>query len=178
MSRLFVAYAIGRIYGGVIGGVIGVVFLTWLVQTLNQQVVTALFTAKSIVKWAADRPYYLLICYNICMLIDIIIIFTCQNLPWLILGSSAVTLIGPSVFYQARSIMLNRVMASDDLTLFRNRLDTVGIISALAGSGLGMITPVSLNTVGWLSIVLSVLLLQANIWQVKELEKMPLLKLE
>ena len=79
---------------------------------------------------------------------------------------------------QARSIMLNRVMASDDLTLFRNRLDTIGIISSLAGSGLGMITPVSLNTVGWLSIALSILLLQANIWQVKELEKMPLLKLE
>lgn len=192
MSRLFVAYAIGRIYSGVIGGVIGVVFITWLVQTLSQQgvgaqniactiaelLVTALFTAKSIVKWSADRPYYLLICYNICMVVDITIVFTCQNLPWLILGSSAVTLIGPSVFYQARSIMLNRVMASDDLTLFRNRLDTVGIISALAGSGLGMITPVSLNTVGWLSIVLSILLLQANIWQVKELEKMPLLKLE
>ena len=74
MSRLFAAYAIGRIYSGVIGGVIGVVFITWLVQALNQQgvgaqniactiaelLVTALFTAKSIVKWAADRPYYLL----------------------------------------------------------------------------------------------------------------------
>jgi len=192
MSRLFVAYAIGRIYGGVIGGVIGVVFLTWLVQTLNQQgvgaqnisctiaelVVTIIFTVKSVVKWAADRPYKLLMYYAICMLVDILIIFTCQDLPWLILGSSAVTIIGPSVFFQARSIMLNRVMASDDLTLFRNRLDTVGIISALAGNGLGMITPVSLNTVGWLSIVLSILLLQANIWQVKELEKMPLLKLE
>ena len=192
MSRLFVAYAIGRIYGGVIGGVIGVVFLTWLVQTLNQQgvgaqniactiaelFVTVLFTAKSIVKWAADRPYHLLVCYAICMVVDILIIFTCQDLPWLILGSSAVTVIGPSVFFQARTIMLNRVMASDELTLFRNRLDTIGIISSLAGSGLGMITPVSLDTVGWLSIVLSVLLLQANIWQVKELEKMPLLKLE
>ena len=192
MSRLFVAYAIGRIYGGVIGGVIGVVFLTWLVQTLNQQgvgaqniactiaelFVTVLFTAKSIVKWAADRPYHLLVCYAICMLVDITIVFTCQNLPWLILGSSAVTVIGPNVFFQARSIMLNRVMASDELTLFRNRLDTIGIISALAGSGLGMITPVSLDTVGWLSIVLSILSLQANIWQVKELEKIPLLKWE
>ena len=192
MSRLFVAYAIGRIYGGVIGGVIGVVFLTWLVQTLNQQgvgaqniactiaelFVTVLFTAKSLVKWAADRPYHLLVCYAICMLVDITIVFTCQNLPWLILGSSAVTVIGPNVFFQARSIMLNRVMASDELTLFRNRLDTIGIISALAGSGLGMITPVSLDTVGWLSIVLSILSLQANIWQVKELEKIPLLKWE
>lgn len=192
MSRLFVAYAIGRIYSGIIGGVIGVVFLTWLVQTLSQQgvgaqniactiaelFVTVLFTVKSIVKWSANRPYHLLICYTICMLVDITIVFTCQNLPWLILGSSAITIIGPSVFFQARSIMLNRVMASDELTLFRNRLDTIGIISCLVGNGLGMITPVSLNVVGWLSIVLSILLLQANIWQVKELEKMPLLKLE
>ena len=191
-TRLFVAYAIGRIYGGVIGCVIGCVFLTWLVQTLSQQgvgaqniattiaelFVTIIFTIKSIVKWSADRPYYLLVCYAICMFIDIIIIFTCQSLPWLILGSSAVTVIGPSVFFQARTIMLNRVMASDELTLFRNRLDTIGIISALAGSGLGMITPVSLNAVGWLSLVYSILILQVNVWQVKELEKMPLLKLE
>ena len=191
-NKLFISYALGRIYGGVIGGVIGVVFLTWLVQTLSQQgvgaqniastiaqlFVTVLFTSKSIVKWAADRPYKLLVYYAICMVIDITIVFTCQDLPWLILGSASVTIIVPSVFFQARTIMLNRVMASDDLTLFRNRLDTVGIISCLAGSGLGMITPVSLNVVGWLSIVLSVLLLHANVWQVKELEKMPLLKLE
>lgn len=191
-TRLFVAYALSRIYGGVIGGVIGVVFLTWLVQTLSQQgvgaqniaftianlFVTVLFTAKSIVNWAADRPYHLLVCYAICMAVDIVIIFTCQSLPWLILGSSAVTVIGPSVFFQARTIMLNRVMASDELTLFRNRLDTVGIISCLAGSGLGMITPVSLDVVGWLSIVFSILMIQATVWQVKELEKMPLLKLE
>lgn len=191
-NKLFISYALGRIYGGVIGGAIGVVFLTWLVQTLSQQgvgaqniastiaqlFVTVLFTAKSIVKWSADRPYHLLVCYAICMVIDITIVFTCQDLPWLILGSSTVTIIGPSVFFQARSIMLNRVMASDELTLFRNRLDTIGIISVLAGSGLGMITPVSLDVVGWLSIVLSVLLLHANVWQVKELEKMPLLKLE
>lgn len=190
--KLFASYAIGRIYGGVIGGVIGVVFLTWLVQTLSQQgvgaqniastiaelFVTGLFTVKSIVKWAADRPYHILVCYAICMVVDIVIIFTCQSLPWLILGSSAVTIIGPSVFFQTRSILLNRVMASDELTLFRNRLDTIGIISALAGSGLGMITPVSLDVVGWLSIVFSILMIQATVWQVKELEKMPLLKLE
>lgn len=191
-TRLFVAYALGRIYGGVIGGVIGVVFLTWLVQTLSQQgvgaqniastiaqlFVTVLFSAKSIVKLDADRPYHILVCYAICMVVDIVIIFTCQSLPWLILGSSAVTIIGPSVFFQARTIMLNRVMASDDLTLFRNRLDTVGIISCLAGSGLGMITPVSLDVVGCLSIVFSILMIQATMWQIKELEKMPRLKLE
>ena len=106
------------------------------------------------------------------MVVDIIIIFTCQNLPWLILGSSAVTLIGPSVFYQARSIMLNRVMASDDLTLFRNRLDTVGIISALAGSGLGMITPVSLNTVGWLSFEKSIKCIETDITLAKFLSEL------
>ena len=191
-TRLFVAYALGRICGGVIGGVIGVVFLTWLVQTLSQQgvgaqniactiaelIVTIIFTLKSIVKRAANRPYHLLVCYAICMFIDIIIIFTCQSLPWLILGSSAVTVIGPRVFFQARTIMLNRVMASDELTLFRNRLDTIGIISSLAGSGLGMITPVSLDVVGCLSMIYSILILQVNVWQVKELEKMPLLKLE
>ena len=79
-TRLFVSYAIGRIYSGVIGGVIGVVFLTWLVQTLSQQgvgaqniactiaelIVTIIFTVKSIVKWAANRPYMLLMYYNLC----------------------------------------------------------------------------------------------------------------
>ena len=189
---MFQTYALGRIYGGVIGGVISVVFLTWLVQTLSQQgvgaqniastlaelVVTIIFTVKSVVKWAADRPYKLLMYYAICMVVDIVVIFTCQSFPWLILGSSAVTVIGPNVFFQARTIMLNRVMASDELTLFRNRLDTIAIVSEIAGSGLGMITPVSLDMVGWLSIAFAVLVLQANVWQIRELEKLPRLKLE
>lgn len=56
------------------------------------------------------------------MIADITIVFTCQNIPWLILGSYAVTVIGPNVFFQARSIMLNRVMASDELTLYKYEL--------------------------------------------------------
>lgn len=191
-GKLFVAYALGRIYTGTIGGVIGIVFLTWLVSTLNQQgagaqsiastiaglVVTVLFSTKSIVKWAASRPYKLMVWYTVSMLISITVIFTCQSLPWVILGSSAVTSVGPSVFLQARAVMLNRVMASDELSLFKNKLDTIGTISALAGSGLGMITPVSLDVVGWLSLVYLVLILHANVWQIRELEKMPKLKLK
>lgn len=191
-GKLFVSYALGRIYTGVIGGIVGVIFLTWLVQTLSQQgagaqtiastiaglVVTVMFSTKSIVKWAASRPYKLMVWYTVSMLINITVIFTCQSLPWVILGSSAVTSVGPSVFLQARAVMLNRVMASDELSLFKNKLDTIGTISALAGSGLGMITPVSLDVVGWLSLVYLVLILHANVWQIRELEKMPKLKLK
>jgi hypothetical protein len=191
-NNLFISYALGRIYSGVIGGIIGIVFLTWLVSTLNQQgagaqtiastiaglIVTVMFSVKSTVAWAASRPYKLMVYYTICMLTDITIVFTCQSLPWLILGSSAFTSIGPTVFIQARSIMLHRVMASDELTLFKNRLDTLGIISTIAGSSLGMITPVSLDTVGWLSLVYLILILHANVWQIQELEKMPRLKIK
>lgn len=191
-GKLFVAYALGRIYTGTIGGVIGIIFLTWLVNTLHQQgagaqmiastiaglVVTVLFSTKSIVKWAASRPYKLMVWYTVSMLISITVIFACQELPWVILGSSAVTSVGPSVFLQARAVMLNRVMAADELSIFKNRLDTIGTISALAGSGLGMITPVSLDVVGWLSLVYLVLILHANVWQIRELEKMPKLKLK
>ena len=190
-SKLFISYALGRIYSGTIGGVIGIIFLTWLVDTLHQQgagaqtiastiaglIVTVMFSTRAAVKWCADRPYQLLIYYTICMVTDITIVFTCQDLPWLILGSSAFTSIGPTVFLQARAVMLNRVMAADELTLFKNKLDTIGILSALAGSGLGMITPVSLDVVGWLTLVYLILILHANVWQIKELEKMPRLKL-
>ena len=190
-NNLFISYALGRIYSGVIGGVIGIIFLTWLVSTLNQQgagaqsiagtiaglVVTIMFSTRSIVRWTANHPHRLLIWYTVCMLTDITIVFTCQDLPWVILGSSAVTSVGPTVFVQARAVMLNRVMAADELTLFKNKLDTLGILSALAGSGLGMITPVSLDVVGWLTLVYLVLILHANVWQIRELEKMPRLKL-
>lgn len=192
MNKLFVSYALGRIYSGVIGGIIGIIFLTWLVQTLSQQgagaqqiastiaglVVTVMFSTRSIVRWTADHPHRLLIWYTICMLTNITIVFTCQELPWIILGSSAFTSIGPTVFIQARAVMLNRVMAADELSIFKNRLDTIGIISALAGSGLGMITPVSLDVVGWLTLVYLILILHANLWQIRELEKMPKLKLK
>ena len=56
-TRLFVSYALGRIYGGVIGGVIGVVFLTWLVQTLSQQGVGAQ-------KPPRHNRYYKLTCWK------------------------------------------------------------------------------------------------------------------
>ena len=191
-GKLFVSYALGRIYTGVIGGIIGVIFLTWLVNTLHQQgagaqqiastiaglIVTIMFSTRSIVKWAASRPYQLLVYYTVCMVTDIAIVFSCQDLPWIILGSSAFTSIGPTVFIQARAVMLNRVMAADELSIFKNRLDTIGIISALAGSGLGMITPVSLDVVGWLTLVYLILILHANLWQIRELEKMPKLKLK
>lgn len=191
-GKLFVSYALGRIYSGVIGGIIGIIFLTWLVQTLSQQgagaqtiastiaglVVTVMFSTRSIVRWTADHPHRLLIWYTICMLTNITIVFTCQELPWIILGSSAFTSIGPTVFIQARAVMLNRVMAADELSIFKNRLDTIGTISALAGSGLGMITPVSLDVVGWLTLVYLILILHANLWQIRELEKMPRLKLK
>ena len=191
-GKLFISYALGRIYSGIIGGVIGIIFLTWLVSTLNQQgagaqqiagtvaglVVTVMFSTRSIVKWTADHPYRLMVWYTVSMIIDIVVIFTCQSLPWVILGSSAVTAVGPSVFLQARAVMLNRVMAADELSIFKNRLDTIGIISAICGSGIGMITPVSLDIIGWLTVVYLILILHANLWQIKELEKMPRLKLK
>lgn len=191
-GKLFISYALGRLWSGIIGGVIGIIFLTWLVSTLNQQgagaqsiagtiaslIVTIMFSTRSIVKWSADHPYRLMVWYTVSMLINITVIFTCQSLPWVILGSSAVTSVGPSVFLQARAVMLNRVMAADELSIFKNRLDTIGTISALAGSGLGMITPVSLDVVGWLTLVYLILILHANLWQIRELEKMPRLKLK
>lgn len=191
-NSLFISYALGRIYSGILCGAMCVVYLTWLVQTLEQQgiavsriaetiaglIVMVLFSSRMILNWAADRPYKLMIYHTVCMLIDIVIVFTCQSLPWMILGSLAFTSIGPTVFLQARAIMLNRVMASDELSLFKNRLDTLAIISSLAGSGLGMIIPVSLDAVGWLSLVYLILILHVNLWQIRELEKMPRLKLE
>ena len=191
-GKLFISYALGRLWSGIIGGVIGIIFLTWLVSTLNQQgagaqqiagtvaglVVTVMFSIRTTVKWSADHPYKLMVWYTLCMVTDITIIFSCQSLPWVILGSSAITSVGPSVFLQARSVMLHRVMASDELSIFKNRLNTIGIISAIGGSAIGMITPVSLDVVGWLTLVYLILILHANVWQIKELEKMPRLKLK
>ena len=191
-NNLFISYALGRVYSGVIGGIIAIIFLTWMINTLQQQgaganniantiatlVVTIMFSTRSIVKWSADHPYRLMIWYTVSMVVDIVIIFSCQSMPWLILGSSAVTSVGPSVFLQARAVMLNRVMASDELSIFKNRLDTIGIISAIGGSAVGMITPVSLDIIGWLTLAYLILILHANLWQIRELEKMPRLKLK
>ena len=191
-STLFMSYALGRIFSGTLCSAMGIIFVTWLVNTLGQQgigiqeiagtiaglVVTIMFSTKAVLDWAANRPYQLVIYYTICMIVDITIVFTCQDLPWLILGSSAFTSVGPTIFYEARAVMLNRVMASDKLTLFGNRLDIISIISVLAGSGLGMIIPVSLDAVGWISLTYMILIIQVNLWQIRELQKMPKLKLD
>ena len=191
-STLFMSYALGRIFSGTLCSAMGIIFVTWLVNTLGQQgigiqeiagtiaglVVTIMFSTKAVLDWAANRPYQLVIYYTICMIVDITIVFTCQDLPWLILGSSAFTSVGPTIFYEARAVMLNRVMASDKLTLFGNRLNIISIISVLAGSGLGMIIPVSLDAVGWISLTYMILIIQVNLWQIRELQKMPKLKLD
>ena len=191
-STLFMSYALGRIFSGTLCSAMGIIFVTWLVNTLGQQgigiqeiagtiaglIVTIMFSTKAVLDWAANRPYQLVIYYTICMIVDITIVFTCQDLPWLILGSSAFTSVGPTIFYEARAVMLNRVMASDKLTLFGNRLDIISIISVLAGSGLGMIIPVSLDAVGWISLTYMILIIQVNLWQIRELQKMPKLKLD
>ena len=191
-STLFMSYALGRIFSGTLCSAMGIIFVTWLVNTLGQQgigiqeiagtiaglIVTIMFSTKAILEWAATRPYQLVVYYTICMIVDITIVFSCQDLPWLILGSSAFTSVGPTIFYEARAVMLNRVMASDKLTLFGNRLDIISIISVLAGSGLGMIIPVSLDAVGWISLTYMILIIQVNLWQIRELQKMPKLKLD
>ena len=191
-DSLFMSYALGRIFSGTLCSAMGIIFVTWLVNTLGQQgigiqeiagtiaglVVTIMFSTKAVLDWAANRQYQLVIYYTICMIVDITIVFSCQDLPWLILGSSAFTSVGPTIFYEARAVMLNRVMASDKLTLFGNRLDIISIISVLAGSGLGMIIPVSLDAVGWISLTYMILIIQVNLWQIRELQKMPKLKLD
>lgn len=191
-DSLFMSYALGRVFSGTLCSAMGIIFVTWLVNTLGQQgigaqeiagtiaglVVTIMFSTKAVLDWAANRPYQLVVYYTICMIVDITIVFTCQDLPWLILGSSAFTSVGPTIFYEARAVMLNRVMASDKLTLFGNRLNIISIISVLAGSGLGMIIPVSLDAVGWISLTYLILIVQANLWQIRELQKMPKLKLD
>ena len=191
-DSLFMSYALGRIFSGTLCSAMGIIFVTWLVNTLGQQgigiqeiagtiaglVVTIMFSTKAVLDWAANRPYQLVIYYTICMIVDITIVFSCQDLPWLILGSSAFTSVGPTIFYEARAVMLNRVMASDKLTLFGNRLNIISIISVLAGSGLGMIIPVSLDAVGWISLTYMILIIQVNLWQIRELQKMPKLKLD
>lgn len=192
MNSLFMSYALGRIFSSVLCSAMGIIFLTWLVNTLGQQgigvqeiagtiaglIVTIMFSTKAVLEWAATRPYQLVVYYTVCMIIDITIVFTCQDLPWLILGSSAFTSVGPTIFYEARAVMLNRVMASDKLTLFGNRLNIISIVGVLAGSGLGMIIPVSLDAVGWISLTYLILIVQANLWQIRELQKMPKLKLD
>ena len=191
-STLFMSYALGRVFSGTLCSAMGIIFVTWLVNTLGQQgigaqeiagtiaglVVTIMFSTKAVLDWAANRPYQLVVYYTICMIVDITIVFTCQDLPWLILGSSAFTSVGPTIFYEARAVMLNRVMASDKLTLFGNRLNIISIMSVLAGSGLGMIIPVSLDAVGWISLTYVILIIQVNLWQIRELQKMPKLKLD
>lgn len=191
-DSLFMSYALGRVFSGTLCSAMGIIFVTWLVNTLGQQgigiqeiagtiaglIVTIMFSTKAVLDWAANRPYQLVVYYTICMIVDITIVFTCQDLPWLILGSSAFTSVGPTIFYEARSVMLNRVMASDKLTLFGNRLDIISIISVLAGSGMGMIIPVSLDAVGWISLTYMILIIQVNLWQIRELQKMPKLKLD
>ena len=89
--------------------------------------------------------------------------------PYAVVISGVISTLADEAYLHSRKVMQNRVYSGDELTVLSNKLDTVGIVAGLAGSGLAMVVPCTTGWIGGLVLVAVALLTVANYYQIKYL---------
>lgn len=178
---------LGRLIGATQYGLLGTIFVVWLSQILGQQGISvrnmvmsvmavflmAVFSSKLGVEVACRYPYKAAWAANAaCMIAGITMLLGLS--PWLIVAiESAVVFVMDAGFLRTRKALMNRKMYGDKLTIMSNQLDIISNGAYLLGSGLAMVVPCNIETVGIVIIVSAALLLPSNLMQIKILLAMP-----
>lgn len=187
IQKLKIWLGLGRLIGATQYGLLGTIFVVWLSQILGQQGISVrnmvmsvmavflmtIFSSKVGVAVACRYPYKAAWAANAaCMVAGITMLLGLS--PWLIvIIESAVVFVMDAGFLRTRKALMNRKMYGDKLTIMSNQLDIISNGAYLLGSGLAMVVPVTIETVGTIIIVSASLLLPANLMQIKVLLAMP-----
>ena len=182
-AKLFLALAAGRFICGLFA-LTGILFLAWIVEVIGKDglsvqniLVTTgafclniLFCRQIVLDYSAKHPYRVLTINSDTLAIDGLVILLCGDAcPYAIVVSGVISILADKAYLQSRKVMQNRVFSGDELTVLSNKLDTVGIIAGLAGSGLAMVVPCTTGWIGGLVLVAVALLTVANYYQIKYL---------
>lgn len=187
IQKLKIWLGLGRLIGATQYGLLGTIFVVWLSGILGQQGISArnmimsvmavfvmvIFSSKLGVAVACKHPYKAAWAANVaCMVAGITMI--CELSPWIIvIIESAVVFVMDAGFLRTRKAMMHRKLYGDTLTIMNSQLDIIANASYLLGSGLAMIVPASIETVGVVIIVSASLLLPSNLMQIRVLLAMP-----
>lgn len=182
-AKLFLAFAAGRFICG-LSALTGILFLAWVVEVIGKDglsvqniLVTTgafclniLFCRQIVLDYSAKHPYRVLTINSAAFVIDGLVILLCGDAcPYAIVVSGVISILADKAYLQSRKVMQNRVFSGDELTVLSNKLDTVGIVAGLAGSGLAMVVPCTTGWIGGILLVAVALLTVANYYQIKYL---------
>ena len=187
MKTLFWYMAGGRILGAGMGALSGILFINWLVLALGQAgtslrqsavmiggfLVVTLFTRKTVIFMAARKPYCLLFLNSVMWILDVAVILLYGNqYPWIVVISGAIGVMCDQCYVQSRKVLLNRAMHGDDLSLFSNKLDMVGMLAAIIGTTMAVLFEPTLVNIAIITFITIALLTPVNVGQIYCLVKM------
>ena len=187
MRTLFWYMAAGRVLGAGMGALESILFINWLVLALGQAgtslrqsavmiggfCVVTLFTQKAVIFMAARKPYCLLFLNSVAWILDVFVILLYGNqYPWIVVIFGAIGVMCDQSYVQSRKILLNRAMHGDELSLFSNKLDMIGMLSAIAGTAMAVLFAPTLVNIAICTLIDIALLTPVNVGQIYHLVKM------
>ena len=182
-SRLFLSLAAGRFICGLCA-ITGILFTAWIVQAIGQTGISVqsiaatagafalgvLFTHKGVLDYSAQHPYWVLVINSTTFVVDgLVILLYGDAFPYAVIISAIISMLADKSYVQSRKVMVNRTYSGDELTILGNKLDIVGIVAAMAGSGIAIVVPCTTGWIGGLLLGVVVLLTIANYYQIKYL---------
>ena len=187
MRTLFWYMAAGRVLGAGMGALNGILFINWLVLALGQTgtsaryiavliggfLVVTLFTRRTVIYMAARKPYCLLFLNSVAWILDVAVILLYGNqCPWIVVIFGAIGVMCDQCYIQSRKVLLNRAMHGDELSIFNNKLDMVGMLSAITGTSVAVLFEPTLVNIAIFTFITIALLTPVNIGQIYCLVKM------
>lgn len=187
MKTLFWYMAGGRVLGAGMGALNGILFINWLVLALGQAgtsarqaavmvggfLVVTLFTRKTVIFMAARKPYCLLFLNSVAWALDVVVILSYGNqCPWIVVIFGAIGVMCDQCYVQSRKVLVNRAIHGDELSIFNNKLDMIGMLAAIAGTTAAVLFEPTLVNIAIITFITIVLLTPVNIGQIYCLVKM------
>lgn len=187
MRALFWYMAAGRVLGAGLGALDSILFINWLVLALGQAgtsarqsavmiggfLVVTLFTRKTVIFMAARKPYCLLFLNSVMWVLDAAVILLYGNqCPWIVVIFGAIGVMCDQCYVQSRKVLLNRAIHGDELSIFNNKLDMVGMLAAIAGTTAAVLFEPTLVNIAIVTVITIVLLTPVNVGQIYCLVKM------
>lgn len=187
MKTLFWYMAAGRVLGAGLGALDSILFINWLVLALGQAgtslrqsavmiggfLVVTLFTRKTIIFMAARKPYCLLFLNSVMWVLDAVVILAYGNqCPWIVVVFGAIGVMCDGCYVQSRKVLVNRAIHGDELSIFNNKLDMIGMLAAIAGTTAAVLFEPTLVNIAIITFITIVLLTPVNIGQIYCLVKM------
>ena len=175
MKTLFLYMAAGRVLGAGLGALDSILFINWLVLALGQAGTSLRQSAVMIGGFlmAARKPYCLLFINSVMWVLDAAVILAYGNqCPWIVVIFGAIGVMCDQSYIQSRKVLINRAIHGDELSIFNNKLDMVGMLAAIVGTTAAVLFEPTLVNIAIITFITIALLTPVNVGQIYCLVKM------